>query len=151
MQGKPAVAAAARAVLDTDAGWQIRRVARLAAIVFDAALAPVDLTAAQFTMMALVAGHEDDRISALADRAGMDLSSLSRALAGLESRGLVEVAKVERDRRRRAVWLTEQGVRRFLAAEPLWRAAHDRLDPRVVALPLAAIDRILADQEGPNP
>jgi DNA-binding MarR family transcriptional regulator len=52
---------------------------------------------------------------------------LSRNLRGLESDGLVEIAIVENDLRRRAVWLTETGARRLEKAIPVWRAASAKL------------------------
>src|SRR5271165_5564903 len=61
-----------------------------------------------------------DTLGALAERLGLDQSSLSRNLHGLERDGLVESAAVERDQRRRAVWLTEKGARRLEAAMPVW-------------------------------
>jgi MarR family len=50
----------------------------------------------------------DDTIGALAERVGLDQSTLSRNLRGLEQDGLVEIAIVENELRRRAVWLTEK-------------------------------------------
>jgi DNA-binding MarR family transcriptional regulator len=40
---------------------------------------------------------------------------------------LIEIAVVQNDLRRRAVWLTETGARRLEAAIPVWRRAHARL------------------------
>jgi DNA-binding MarR family transcriptional regulator len=40
---------------------------------------------------------------------------------------------VEKDRRRRAVWLTEAGARTLEAAMPRWRAAHEALSRHVDA------------------
>jgi len=48
-------------------------------------------------------------------------------LRSLEQEGLVEIAMVETDLRRRAVWLTENGARRLEAALPVWRRAHAAL------------------------
>jgi DNA-binding MarR family transcriptional regulator len=45
----------------------------------------------------------------------------------LEADGLIEIAIVEADLRRRAVWLTEAGARRLEAAIPIWRRANTRL------------------------
>ncbi|HEV3177417.1 MAG TPA: MarR family transcriptional regulator, partial [Stellaceae bacterium] len=73
----------------------------------------------------------DDTLSALAERTGLDQSTLSRNLRTLESEGLVEIAAVETDLRRRAVWLTEMGARRLEAAIPLWRKAHAKLARRL--------------------
>ncbi len=93
------------------------------------------LSLAQFGMMAQVAAAADDTLGALAERMGIDQSTLSRNLRGLELAGLVEIASAEQDLRRRAVWLTEQGARQLEAAIPIWRKAHaalaKRLDPRL--------------------
>jgi DNA-binding MarR family transcriptional regulator len=64
-------------------------------------------------------------------RTGLDQSTLSRNLRGLEGEGLVEIAIVESDLRRRAVWLTEKGARRLEQAIPLWRDANARLSRHV--------------------
>ncbi len=99
------------------------------------------LSLAQFGMMAQVAAAADDTLGALAERMGIDQSTLSRNLRGLEMAGLVEIASAEQDLRRRAVWLTERGAQRLEAAIPIWREAHaalaKRLDPRL-ALRLGA-------------
>ena len=85
--------------------------------------------------------RSDDTLGALAERTGLDQSTLSRNLRALETSGLVEIAIIEGDQRRRAVWLTEEGARRLQAAIPVWRKAHaalaKRLDPRL-ALRLGA-------------
>ena len=85
------------------------------------------LSIAQFGLMAHIAAAGDDTIGALAERAGLDQSTLSRNLRGLEQAGLVEITLVETDLRRRAVWLTETGARRLEAAIPAWRRAHEAL------------------------
>ena len=55
---------------------------------------------------------------------------------------MAQIAVVESDLRRRAVWLTETGARRLEAAIPLWRKAHTKL-AKVLSTNLA---RRLADQ-----
>jgi DNA-binding MarR family transcriptional regulator len=93
------------------------------------------LTLSQFSLMGQIAAAPDDTLGALAERTGLDQSTLSRNLRGLETAGLVEIAIAEDDQRRRAVWLTEEGARRLEAALPVWRQAHaalaERLDPRL--------------------
>jgi DNA-binding MarR family transcriptional regulator len=64
----------------------------------------------------------------LAERTGLDQSTLSRNLRNLEAEGLIEIAAVETDLRRRMVWLTETGARRLEAAIPIWRRAHAKLE-----------------------
>jgi DNA-binding MarR family transcriptional regulator len=108
-------------------GWNSRLAARRITQFLDGELAGLRLTAAQLGLMAQIAAAEDDRLGAVAERAGLDQSTLSRNLRTLEAEGLVEIATVERDLRRRAVWLTEAGARRLEAAIPVWRKAQARL------------------------
>ncbi|HUC66456.1 MAG TPA: MarR family winged helix-turn-helix transcriptional regulator [Stellaceae bacterium] len=125
----------ARAAVAACAGWNSRLAARRITNFLDKRMAASGLSIAQFGLMAQVAAAADDRLGALAERTGLDQSTLSRNLRGLEAAGLVEIAIAEKDQRRRAVWLTEAGARRLAGAIPLWRAAHaeltERLDPRL--------------------
>jgi DNA-binding MarR family transcriptional regulator len=82
---------------------------------------------AQLGLMAEIAASSDDTLGALARRTGLDQSTLSRNLRTLEGEGLIEIAVVESDLRRRAVWLTESGARRLEAAIPAWRRALAKL------------------------
>ncbi|MFC3228205.1 MarR family winged helix-turn-helix transcriptional regulator [Marinibaculum pumilum] len=119
----------ARKVIAGDAGWQMRVAARRLAVHLDDAISAHGLSSAQFTLMCLIASAPDDTIGGLAARAGLDQSTLSRTVEGLVRAGLAEVVTAEKDRRRRAVWLTEAGARRLAAAMPDWRAAHAALGP----------------------
>jgi DNA-binding MarR family transcriptional regulator len=108
------------------AGWNSRLAARRITQSLDREMAE-SLTVAQLGLMAQIAVTEDDTLSALAQRTGLDQSTLSRNLRTLESEGLIEIAVVETDLRRRTVWLTETGARRLEAAIPLWRRANAQL------------------------
>jgi len=125
----------ARAAIAGCAGWNSRLAARRITKFLDQHMEGGGLSLAQFGMMAQVAAASDDTLGALAERMGIDQSTLSRNLRGLEMAGLVEIASAEQDLRRRAVWLTEEGARRLEAAIPIWREAHaalaKRLDPRL--------------------
>lgn len=125
-QGKTLVADA-RHVVATCVGLNARLAARRISSFLDTRLAATGLTIAQFGLMTHIAAAEDDTLAALAQRAGLDQSTLSRNLRGLEEAGLVEIAAVERDLRRRSAWLTELGARRLEAAMPAWRHAQDAL------------------------
>ncbi len=131
----------ARAAIAACAGWNSRLAARRITKFLDQHMEGGGLSLAQFGMMAQVAAASDDTLGALAERMGIDQSTLSRNLRGLEMAGLVEIASAEQDLRRRAVWLTERGARQLEAAIPIWREAHaalaKRLDPRL-ALRLGA-------------
>lgn len=132
----------ARAVVHACAGMNIRMAERRITRFLEARMQGADLSIAQFGLMMHIAAAEDDTIGALAGRLGLDQSTLSRNLRALERAGLVEIAIVERDLRRRAVWLTEAGARRLEAAVPVWRRAHAALsaiiDPRAVRKMAAA-------------
>lgn len=132
----------ARRLVEACAGWNSRLAARRITQFLDRALAASGLTAAQLGLMAQIAAADDDRLGALAQRAGLDQSTLSRTLRTLEGEGLVEIATVESDLRRRAVWLTEAGARRLEAAIPAWRKAQARLAGHLSA----NLARQLADQ-----
>jgi DNA-binding MarR family transcriptional regulator len=138
----------AREAVRVCAGLNIRLAARRITRFLEARMQETDLSIAQFGLMTHIAAAGDDTIGALAERSGLDQSTLSRNLRSLERAGLVEIAIVEKDLRRRAVWLTEEGARRLAAAIPVWRRAHDALSevvaPRDVRK-MAAVASALAD------
>jgi len=113
------------------AGWNARLAVRRITRFLDREMAGLGLSAAQLGLMAQIAAASDDTLGALAERAGLDQSTLSRNLRTLENSGLIEIATVENDLRRRVVWLTETGARRLEAAIPVWRAAHEALAKRL--------------------
>jgi len=147
----------AREAVQVCAGLNIRLAARRITRFLEAQMHATDLSIAQFGLMTHIAAARDDTIGALSERSGLDQSTLSRNLRGLEQAGLVEITIVEKDLRRRAVWLTDAGARRLEAAIPVWRRAHAALskiiDPGKVrklsattaALASAMDGKILAD------
>jgi DNA-binding MarR family transcriptional regulator len=121
----------ARALVAACAGWNSRLAARRITQFLDHAMAESGLTVAQLGLMAQIAAAADDTLGSLARSSGLDQSTLSRNLRRLEAEGLIEIAMVESDLRRRAVWLTETGARQLEAAIPIWRKAHGRLARRL--------------------
>jgi DNA-binding MarR family transcriptional regulator len=102
--------------------WQIWLEARRR---LDRALAPLELRAREFWMLALaglggVAQHE------IAELCGLDPSSLVAVLDGLERRGWVRRQRNPQDRRMHWVQRTESGDRLFTRALPLARRAEAR-------------------------
>ena len=136
------VKSASRPSLRTDAGralaadpaWSLRALARAASRRLDAATGETGLGSAQFALLCLIASARDDRLADLAARAGVDPSTLSRTLAPLERDGWIEIAVVEADRRRRAVWLTETGATRLAAALPAYRREAEALSAALSAV-----------------
>ena len=126
-QRRKALRADARHLVAACAGWNSRLAARRITQFLDRELADTGLGAAQIGLLAQIAAAGDDTLGALARRSGLEQSTLSRNLRTLESAGLIEIAVVETDLRRRAVWLTEAGARRLEAAIPVWRKAQAKL------------------------
>src|SRR3569623_2215803 len=127
----------AREMVETCAGWNSRLAARRISRFLDREMEAAGLSVAQVGLMAEIAAGADGTLGALARRTGLEQSPLSRNLRTLQAQGLIEIATVEADQRRRAVWLTEAGARRLEAAVPIWRRAHARLaqafDPGLAA------------------
>jgi len=147
-QRRKSLRSEAKRIAETCSAWNARAAARRITRFFDQRLAPSGLGIAQLGLMAEIASAADDSLGGLAERMGLDQSTLSRNLRVLESDQLVEIATVERDLRRRAVWLTEKGLRKLEAALPLWRAAQDALARlvdaatiREIALATRGLDR----------
>ncbi len=141
------LAADARAAVDSCAGWNARLAARRITAFLNRRMHGSGLSLAQFGLMAQIASAHDDTLGALAQRTGLDQSTLSRNLQVLESSGLIEIAAGDRDARRRAVWLTDKGARSLEASLADWRRAHgelaERIDPeaaRRLALAAEALD-----------
>src|SRR5262245_44930226 len=130
-QPRKSLRADARHLVESCAGWNSRLAARHITQFLEREMAGSGLSVAQLGLMAQIAAADDDTLGALAKRTGLEQSTLSRNLRTLEGEGLIEIALVESDVRRRAVWLTETGARRLEAAMPLWRKAHAKLARRL--------------------
>ena len=144
----------ARYVVQHCAGTNVRLAARRITHFLETEMRATDLSIAQFGLMAHVAAAKDDTIGGLAERMGLEQSTLSRNLRALENAGLVEIAIVEKDLRKRAVWLTETGARRLAAAIPVWRKAHQTLsavlDPIGVQQLAAATAALASEHKHPT-
>ena len=124
---------AAEHIADTlsSAGWNARLAARRITGFLNRRMAGSSLSLAQFGLMAQIASARDDTLGALAQRTGLDQSTLSRNLQVLEAAGLIEIAAGDKDARRRAVWLTEKGALSLEAGLADWRRAHGELSERI--------------------
>ena len=125
------LAADARAAVDACAGWNARLAARRITGFLNRRMQGSGLSLAQFGLMAQIASARDDTLSELAQRTGLDQSTLSRNLQVLEAAGLIEIAAGDRDARRRAAWLTEKGAESLKAGLADWKRAHGELAKRL--------------------
>lgn len=114
----------------------LRRTTRRITQLYDHALAPVGLTANQFSLLSYLYGAEMMKagglsIKTLADRLGMDPSTLTRNLKPLASKGLVADRADPDDGRARLVMITALGRSKLEAAVPHWRRAQSALNEKL--------------------
>ena len=128
VQANPSLQHQAAAAMARCATWNTRLAGRRLTQFLERRLAPTGLSTAQFGLLGLVAAASDASLGAMAERAGLDQSSLSRGLDALAKAGWVAMAAMEDDRRRRAAWLTAEGTRRLTAALPAWEAAQAEIE-----------------------
>lgn len=93
---------------------------------YDRALKPAGLRATQFTLLAVLAGKGPLPLTRLAEALVLDRTTLTRNLAPLVARGLVEDG-TEDDERVRLVAVTEAGRALVAEATPLWREAQGQV------------------------
>ncbi|EKE82070.1 MarR family winged helix-turn-helix transcriptional regulator [Idiomarina xiamenensis] len=75
----------------------------------DAALAPMDLTAAQYIVVVLLARGKVKTLAELCDHMVYDRGAMSRLLSRLEDKGLVTKQQSVQDRRSTLLYLTAKG------------------------------------------
>jgi DNA-binding MarR family transcriptional regulator len=113
---------------------RLRAASRAISRHYDAALKPLDLKVSQLSVLTAVSlGQGQLTIIELAERLGMDRSTLSRNFDPLVRRGLVLLGPEERHRARR-VALTEAGGSLLSAAYPLWKTAQQAVAGKVAGM-----------------
>ncbi len=127
---------------------RLRRTTRRLTQIYDAALAPVDLTIGQFGLLAHLYGRrhaepEERSIGIIAELLGTDPTTLNRTLKPLERAGFVADGARTADRRVRTLKLTAKGVARFRSAIPLWREAEAEVKQSLGARDAAHLGSLL--------
>ena len=117
-----AVRAACAEVRATCASSGLRRAAREMTQRYERALAPSGIKATQFPILVALGAGDPVPIVPLAERLGLDRTTLTRNLRILERRGLVAVSAAEHDARIRLARVTDEGLRVLAHALELWRA-----------------------------
>ncbi|MBX9729714.1 MAG: MarR family winged helix-turn-helix transcriptional regulator [Sphingomonas sp.] len=120
--------ATAKDIGSTCLGLHVRRAARRITRLYDLALAPVDLTIGQFSVLAMLAAQESWAVQPLADALGTDRSSLTASLKPLERRGLVVSSPDGHDRRLRFLNLSPLGAGLIDEAHALWANAQQKIE-----------------------
>ena len=125
-----------------------RRVTRRLTQIYDAALAPVHLTANQFGVLAYLYGATPDGrdhlpIGVLAEQVGKHPTTLNRDLKPLEVLGLVASVEDPDDRRVRAVQITGKGRTHLRKAVTFWRQAESRVREELGPRAMIAFNELL--------
>lgn len=115
-----------REIVETCVCNKVRAAARSVTGAYDDALRPAGLRATQFAVLAAVGIDGAVSIAALAQRLGMDRSTLSRNLGPLAKAGLVRIGS-EGWRRSRTLEITKKGRAPLGRAVPLWKKAQETL------------------------
>jgi DNA-binding MarR family transcriptional regulator len=113
--------------------------ARTLARRFDDALAAVDLSSGQFSLLVSLNRPVPPSLGEVAETLSMDRTTLTANLKPLQRRNLVKVAVDKHDRRSRLLVLTGAGRMRLARAVPIWRRTHGELDRSISRKKLAAL------------
>ena len=103
---------------------RVRTAARAVTRHYEAYLSPCGLTGAQFTLLVSLKADPGLTATALAERLGIDRTTLVRNLDVLERDGLLVST---RDGRAQRKALSRAGEKTLARALPLWRKAQDAL------------------------
>lgn len=106
----------------------LQRAARAIGRRFDDALRSFGLTNGQFSLLMALNRPQPPTIGSVAALLAMDRTTLTAALKPLTRRGLVEIRSGDTDRRNRHLLLTPAGHIALIAAMPVWREEHAKLD-----------------------
>src|SRR6266446_6678147 len=121
----------------------VRQAARHITQFYDQFLAASGLRTTQFSILAKLRRLGPMTINALAAEMVMDRTTLGRNILPLERDGLIAVEKGSRDRRSKALRLTEAGAARFRAAVKGWAQAQTQFETASGAKRTVAIRTLL--------
>ena len=103
----------------------VRRIARKLTSLYDTALAPAKITITQYSLLANIGRAGQLSHTGLADKLGMDRTTLTRNLRPLIQAHWVAVTTGE-DRRRHLLQLTAAGKKKVDRSLPLWEKVQGR-------------------------
>jgi DNA-binding MarR family transcriptional regulator len=106
----------------------LRRATRGVGQLYDQALAPSGLNAAQHGLLAAISRLKNPSQSDLAEELVMDLSALGHTLKPLIRDGFVDMAADAADKRKRRVTLSATGVAKLRETGKLQRVAQGRFE-----------------------
>jgi DNA-binding MarR family transcriptional regulator len=114
-----------RAKLGPCACSEVRRIARKLTSLYDEAVAPAEITITQYSLLANIGRTGQLSHTVLADKLGMDRTTLTRNLRPLIKAQWVAVTSGE-DRRQHLLQLTASGKKKVDRSLPLWEKVQGR-------------------------
>src|SRR6478752_416283 len=87
---------------------ELRKAARAITLLYDNAFRSTGLLSTQFNVLQAIYNSDSIRISDLANKLGMDRTTLTRNLSVLERQGFIEISQ-GKDHRTRFVTVTQKG------------------------------------------
>jgi DNA-binding MarR family transcriptional regulator len=125
---------------------QVRKLARKLSSLYDAVLDPADLTITQYSLLANIARAGQLGHTVLAEKVGMERTTLTRNLRPLTRAKLV-VAATGQDRRQHLLQLTAAGKRKLVRSLPLWEEAQRQFLSQIGSESLQELRALLASAE----
>ena len=109
----------------------LRRASRLITRRYEDALRPVNLTSSQYTILTALSGRDGIPHGMMADILGFEQTTLTRLIAPLKKRKLVQSTRNPKDKRERFISITPEGEALFAEAKIYWQREHDESLSRV--------------------
>ena len=125
---------------------QVRRLARKLSSLYDTLLSPEDLTITQYSLLANIERAGQLSHLALAEKIGMDRTTLTRNLRPL-TRAKWVAAAIGKDRRQHLLQLTAAGRRKLVCSLPLWEEAQRQFLSQIGSESLQELRALLASSE----
>ena len=124
----------------------IRRAARKLTLMYDSALAPAEITITQYSLLSSIGRAGQLCHTTLAEKLGMDRTTLTRNLRPLIKARWVAMASGE-DRRKHLLQLTAAGKKKLNRSLPLWEKVQRKFVSEVGAESLQELRTLLRQVE----
>ena len=125
---------------------QVRRVARKLSSLYDTFLSPEGLTITQYSLLANIGRAGELSHSVLAEKIGMDRTTLTRNLRPLTKAKWIAAAS-GKDRRQHLLQVTAAGKRKLVRSWPLWEEAQRQLLSQIGSQSMQELRTLLASTE----
>ena len=125
--------------------YAVRKAARHVTQHYDRTLAPSGLRTTQYSLLSRIDRTGPRTINELAAELALDRTTMGRNIRPLERDGFIKLTTDPKDRRRRALSLTELGRTRLADARALWVEAQGRFEAAYGAASALNLRNTLAD------